>query len=154
MAIAHLRNAIRIRWLLLILAIFSSASVGHTDSAAAQLDQRRPVTVADVIRMKTLWDSSWVDGRPPKDNVAIFSPDKERFVVVIKSGDLVRNVNEYSIALFRSAEVFRHPAPEILITMSSSSNRPAVQQLSWQDNRTIAFVGKAPGDEQQGYTWD
>ncbi len=154
MAIAHLRNAIRIRSLLLILAIFSSASVGHTDSAAAQLDQRRPVTVADVIRMKTLWDSSWVDGRPPKDNVAIFSPDKERFVVVIKSGDLVRNVNEYSIALFRSAEVFRHPAPEILITMSSSSNRPAVQQLSWQDNRTIAFVGEAPGEEQQVYTYD
>src|SRR5260370_22747854 len=135
-----------------MLELFPSGFVGVADCAAAQLDQRRPVTVADVIRMKTLWDSSWVDGRPPKDNVAIFSPDKERFVVVIKSGALVRNVNEYSIALFSWDEVFRHPAPEILITMSSASNRPAVQQLSCQDNRTIAFVGEAPGDEQQVYT--
>src|SRR5260370_19023731 len=112
MAIAHLRNAIRIRSLLLILAIFSSASVGHTDSAAAQLDQRRPVTVADVIRMKTLWDSSWVAGRPPKDNVPIFSPDKERFFFVIKNGALLRNVNVYSIRPFRSPEAFPAPAPE------------------------------------------
>jgi dipeptidyl aminopeptidase/acylaminoacyl peptidase len=103
---------------------------------------RRPVTVSDAIRMTR------IEGR---GDIALFSPDYRRFVLVFKKGNLESNQVEYSLLLFRADEVFSAPKPKRLVTMSSSSNRPALHNVRWIDNHTVAFLGENPGQTQQVY---
>jgi dipeptidyl aminopeptidase/acylaminoacyl peptidase len=97
-------------------------------------------------------DPSYTAGQPTDGNVAQFSPDGEKFTVVLKRGNLERNTNEYSLSLWRTAEVFHSRRPELLLTFSSSSNREAIKRVTWLDNDTIAFLGENPGESQQLYT--
>src|SRR6266478_1076498 len=71
--------------------------------------QKRPVTVADSIRMTRLGDPLYFAGGPSKGLVAKVSPDGKRFVVVLRKGNLENNTNEYSLILFETDEVFRSP---------------------------------------------
>ncbi len=115
---------------------------------------KRPVTVADSIRMTRLGDPLYGLGVPSKGLVAKFSPDGKRFVVVLRKGNLETNTNEYSLILFATDEVFRSPNPRVLLSMSSSSNRPAIQNVVWlEDNDTILFLGENPGETTQIYSF-
>ena len=114
---------------------------------------KRPVTVPDSIRMTRLGDPLHDDGGPSKGLVAKFSPDGKRFVVVLRKGNLETNTNEYSLILFETDEVFRSPNPRVLLSISSSSNRPAIQNVVWLgDNDTILFLGEHPGETTQLYS--
>src|SRR3989442_4072158 len=115
---------------------------------------KRPVTVADVIEMTKLGDPNYFRRRLA-DRVAQFSPNGERFVVVLRKGNIARNSNEYMILLWETRDVFRGAAPDTLLTMSSPSNLPAIGALSWlSDNETITFIGEQPGDIRQIYTFN
>src|SRR5260370_21922905 len=104
---------------------------------------KHPVTVADVIRMRHL----------ASDTIAYFCPDGTKFVLVLRSGNLEQNTNDYSMLLWRTNEVFNTSSPETLLTFSSSSNTEAIKNLSWfSDNETLAFLGEQPGEVQQLYT--
>lgn len=106
----------------------------------------RPVTVTDVIRMARVR----ADGP-----IASFSPDATKFVIIVTKGNLARNTNDSSLLLFRTSEALTSPAPDVLLTMSSSSNGSgAVNQLVWQDNETIAFLGETPNSVKQLYTFN
>jgi dipeptidyl aminopeptidase/acylaminoacyl peptidase len=101
----------------------------------------RTVTVADSIEMTS------------SESAAKFSPDGTKFVVVLRKGNLEKNTNQYSLVLWRTEGIFHSASAQTLVTMSSSSNRPAIQNITWmQDNTTIAFLGENPGDVQQVYT--
>ncbi len=114
---------------------------------------KRPVTVPDSIRTTRLGDRLYDWGAPSKGLVAKFSPDGKRFVVVLRRGNLETNTNEYSLILFETDEVFRSPNPRVLLSMSSSSNRPAIQNVVWMDdNDTILFLGERPGETTQLYS--
>ena len=105
----------------------------------------RPVTVLDSIRMRRATD--WVPAR--------FSPDGKRFVVVLETGNPIRNTNEYTLLLWKTSDVFQSSAPEVLLTMPSSSNRAAIDNPTWlADNRTITFLGERPGELHQLYAFD
>jgi dipeptidyl aminopeptidase/acylaminoacyl peptidase len=122
----------------------------NPESAAA----KRPVTVADSIQMTRLGDLLYNDGAPSKGLVAKFSPDGKQFVVILRKGNLESNTNEYSLMLFDTNEVFRSPSPRVLLSMSSSSNRPAIQNVVWLgDNDTILFLGEHPGERTQLYSF-
>src|SRR5258708_34281618 len=54
---------------------------------------RRLVTVADAIRMTTASDGDDLSN----GSVALFSPDGQKCVVVLKKGNLEQNTNEYSL---------------------------------------------------------
>jgi dipeptidyl aminopeptidase/acylaminoacyl peptidase len=115
--------------------------------------QARPVTVEDAIRMAVVTsnaDFDWSD----TSGVAHFSPDGAQFVLVEKRGNIERNTNEYSMLLFDTRDVTEpsRVASKVLFTLSSSSSRPAMQQVKWIDNDTIAFLGENPGETQQLYT--
>src|SRR5258708_5046664 len=118
----------------------------------------RPVTVADTICMTKLGDHDYsVWGASPKGRVAHFSPDGKTFIVVIRKGNIQNNTNEYSMLLWHTSDVFNSPppAPRVLLTMSSSSNRPAIQNLKWlPDSTTVAFVGENPAEHAQLYTFN
>lgn len=126
----------------------------RTSHAQVLADQaKRPVTVADSIRMTRLGDVNYNFGAMAKPKVAEFSSDGKRFVVVLRKGNLEDNTNEYQLLLFYISSVFSSPRPEILLKMSSSSNRPAIQSVTWlEDNETLVFLGEHPGEKQQLYT--
>jgi len=114
---------------------------------------KRPATVPDSIQMTRLGDPKYTDGASSKGLVAKFSPDGKRFVVVLRKGNLETNTNEYSLTLFETDEVFRSPSPRVLVSMSSSSNRPAIQNVVWlDDNDTILFLGENPRETTQLYS--
>lgn len=114
---------------------------------------KRQVTVADSIEMTQLGDRSYAGGVPSKGIVAKFSPDGRRFVVVLKKGNLDHNTNDYSLILFETSTAFQSPEPKLLVSMSSSSNRPAIQNAAWlDDNDTVLFLGEHPGEQTQLYS--
>jgi hypothetical protein len=111
---------------------------------------KRPVTGVDSIRMKRLGDPYYTNGGPSKGIVAKFSADGKHFVVVLKKGNLEANTNEYSLVLFQTTEVFQSPEPQVLVSLASSSNRPAISDVLWLDhNDTILFLGERPGEQTQ-----
>jgi dipeptidyl aminopeptidase/acylaminoacyl peptidase len=104
---------------------------------------RRPATVADAIRMTRM-----VTG--PQ-----YSPDGKWFVVVTKRGDLEHNANIYSLLLWNAADVVHSPEADVLVAMSSTSNREAIKNVTWTHNsETLAFLGENPGETQQLYLID
>jgi len=129
------------------------ASAGASQAKSESVALKRPLTVADSIRMTRFGDPQYALGAASKGLVAKFSPDGKRFVVVLRKGNLETNTNEYSLVQFNTDEVFRSPTPRVLLSMSSSSNRPAIQNVVWMDdNDTILFLGENPGETTQLYS--
>jgi WD40 repeat protein len=130
-------------------------SVARTSQAKVERTiGKRPVTVPDSIQMTRLGDPLYNDGGSSIGLVAKFSPDGKRFVVVLRKGNLETNTNEYSLILFETDDIFRSPNPRVLLSMSSSSNRPAIQNVIWlDDNDTILFLGENPGETTQLYSF-
>jgi dipeptidyl aminopeptidase/acylaminoacyl peptidase len=130
----------------------SSTSTAQSPEVATLT--KRPVTVADSIQMTRLGDPSYAEGALSNGIVAKFSPDGKRFVVILKKGNLEANTNEYSLLLFQTAEVFQSPQPQVLVSLASSSNRPAINNVLWlDDNDTILFVGERPGEQAALYSF-
>src|ERR1039458_398586 len=132
----------------------SSPSSNATAQGPAMAGPRkRPVTVADSIQMTRLGDPSYTDGEPSKGIVAKISADGKHFVVILKKGNLEANANEYSLLLFQTAAVFQSPEPEVLVSLASSSNRPAIENVFWlDDNDTILFLGQPSGEQTALYS--
>ena len=116
---------------------------------------KRPVTVADAIRMTRIGEPLYVGytGVGPKEGFAAFSPDASRFAFVVTKGNLERNANDYSLLLFRTADVFRSAAPKRLAVFSSMSNSQGISNLRWlEDNQTILFLGSRRTEPTQLYS--
>lgn len=122
-------------------------------STAVGRSTKRPITVADSIQMTRLGDPIYTDGGSSKGIVAKFSPDGKRFAVVLKKGNLEANTNEYSLVLFQTYEKVQSLEPRVLVSLASSSNRPAISEVHWlDDNDTILFLGERPGEQTQLYS--
>jgi len=114
----------------------------------------RPVNVADAIQMNQLGELAYIRGIGARYSAAHFSPDGKSFLILSARGNIKRNTNDYVLLLFRSAQALRSPTPQVVAAFSSSSERPAIQDISWLDNRTIAFLGENPGEAPQLYSVD
>jgi dipeptidyl aminopeptidase/acylaminoacyl peptidase len=119
-------------------------------SAAGKTSSHRAVTVADAIAM-TRFLSFGEGGLASKDDAALFSPDGSRFLILVERGNLEKNTRVYSLFLVRSDAAFQSLKPHLLVSFSSSSNRPGIQDVKWLDNRWIAFMGERPNEQQQLY---
>jgi dipeptidyl aminopeptidase/acylaminoacyl peptidase len=110
----------------------------------------RPATIADSITMTLIG----VRGSESMDSaVATFSPDDAEFIVLTHRGSLEKNSNDYCLLLFHSADAFRSPRPDVLLTWPSLSNDPAISHVRWlADNKTILFLGKQTGQRQQVFS--
>ena len=114
--------------------------------------QKRPITVVDVVEMTRLEDTSFISGN---SSFAHFSPDGTKFVVLLRKGNLERKTNDFSLLLYRTAEAFHSPKPELLLRMSSTSIRDAITMIRWlPDNETLVFLGENPGEKSQVYTFN
>jgi len=128
-----------------------SARVGSTGQGQQGANAiKRAATVADSIQMTRLGDPYYDSGGSAKGIFAKFSPNGEQFVVVLRKGNLQDNTNEYSLVLFKTEEAFHSPTSRAVVSMSSSSNRPAIQNVVWlNDNDTLLFLGEHPGETSQ-----
>jgi len=119
-----------------------------------EIKAKRPVTVADSIQMTGLLGSEYRMGSS-KGHVATFSPDGERFVVVLQKGNLQNNTNEYSLLLYQTSKALRNANPAVLLTMTSSTNRDAIKTLRWlPDNETVVFLGENHGEVPQIHSFN
>ena len=155
------RNKLRV-----VLPVFVAlACVGPSFPAPAQesvsrdpstsLDEKRLITVADAIRMTKLGDRDYFYGGPSFGRVAHFSRDHKKFVVLLRKGNLEQNTNDYSLVLWNTDTVFTSGTPEVVLTMSSSSNREAIADIRWSsDNENLTFLGEGPGEQRQLYAFN
>lgn len=115
--------------------------------------RKSDVSAADTITMTSWADRGYFLGGQPDGPVGIFSPDRKDFVVVVKKGDLQNNTMQYLLLLFHTADAFRSPKPNVLVRMSSSSNRPAISTVKWvREGQAVAFIGENPGEMPQVYS--
>jgi dipeptidyl aminopeptidase/acylaminoacyl peptidase len=138
----------------LVLLCLMAFSVNVQAQPKIKKDQivQRSVTVEDAIRMTRLADPSYFHGNDINGHVAQFSPDGKLFVVVLRKGNLEKNTNEFSLLLYRTVEAMHSPTAEIVLRMSSSSNRDGITQVRWlSDNETLLFLGEGPGELSQVY---
>jgi dipeptidyl aminopeptidase/acylaminoacyl peptidase len=118
----------------------------------AQAENRR-VTVADMIEMTRWADRDYFLGGESRGRVGLFSPDRKQFIVAVKKGNVERNTVDYSLLLFRTNSVFQSPKPQVLVKMSSSSNRDAIAHIKWlSDSETVVFLGEKPEETPEVYS--
>jgi|HubBroStandDraft_6_1064221.scaffolds.fasta_scaffold03860_4 dipeptidyl aminopeptidase/acylaminoacyl peptidase len=116
---------------------------------------KRSIIVADAVRMTRVGDLDLFWGSPLPDQLAHFSPDGKKVVVIVRKGNLESNTREYSLLLWRTDDVLRSPSPKVVLKMSSSSNRQAIEDIMWlADNERIAFLGEQPEESHQVYIYN
>jgi dipeptidyl aminopeptidase/acylaminoacyl peptidase len=121
--------------------------------ARQQLDGKRPVTVDDAIRMTKIGAPAYYRGATSYGRVAQFSPDGKQFTVVLRKGDLDKNTNDYTLLLWRTEQAVHSSPPQVLLTMSCSSNLEAIADVTWlPDNETLLFLGKQNALPRQLYS--
>ncbi len=115
---------------------------------------KRPVTVADAIQMTRIAGPgarNAYGGGLAADFVS-FSPDSKRFALVVKRGKLKQNTTEYSILLYEIGKSLGQSHFKTLVSLESSSNREAINDITWlDDNETILFRGETIGEQSQLY---
>src|SRR5207247_1358941 len=103
------------------------------------------ITIADSI------GETLIAGWPP----ARFSQDGTKVIVVVKKGNLEKNTVDYSLLLWKTADVFHRSVHQPLLTMSSSSNRAGIEDITWlRDNETIVFLGEHRSGLHQLYSFN
>jgi len=132
------------------LAALALANAQQIDSAVGS-PANRPFTVADAIRMNKISGTAFAAVNA-KSGFATFSPNGRWFTIVVRRGNIERNTNDYSMLLFRTAEVFHHPRPRLLLSISSSSNNAGISDLNWlEDSDTILFLASRGSEPTQLY---
>jgi dipeptidyl aminopeptidase/acylaminoacyl peptidase len=131
--------------------ILGSSGVLSGESAGPG-SQKRGVTVADAISMARIVGTPY-PYISPKNGFAVFSPDGEHFAIVVAKGNLRHNTNDYSLLVFRSADIFHNATTKTLATFHCSSNRAGISEVKWlDDNNTILFLGSVGADPSQLYS--
>jgi dipeptidyl aminopeptidase/acylaminoacyl peptidase len=134
----------------------------HATAARAKAQGSQPpaepskhlVRVSDAIAMTRWADPDYFRGDSSLGRVALFSPDLQKFVIVVRKGIVEQNTNEFSLYLFLTSSVLQSPTPDLVLKMSSSSNRDAIREVRWlPDNATLAFIGENAGETPQVYTF-
>src|SRR5260370_5680673 len=124
----------------------STIQVEHISQGAPSGDRvtQDSITIADSI------SEMLIAGWPP----AHFSQDGTEFIVVVKKGNLERNTVDYSLLLWKTADVFHRVVQEPVLTMSSASNRAGIEDITWlRDNETIVFLGEHRSELHQLYSF-
>lgn len=147
--------------LAVLVTVFAVALLGAPKALAAP-GIGRTASVDDGIRMAELADPTYLSGAPACGfgtsiaPVASFSPDNSKFVVVFRQGDTRTNYNRYTMLLWKVNELGSEE-PRTVLTMSSSSTRPAIdpETISWaQSGDSLTFLGERPGGHHQIFELD
>lgn len=135
-----------------VLTILCVTGSCATPSAWAEPVAMRAATVSDGIEMTQPVSTSYIGGGPAWcHRIASFSPDHSEVVVVLRRGDVRRNLNHYELILWKTDEL-RKGKPRDVLHMSSSSTFPAIDPSSivWsQDGQSLTFLGEHAGGHHE-----
>jgi len=124
-------------------------------AVSGEKGSQRLVSVEDAIGMTRIADQGYFLGDPANTHIAHFSPDGKQFVIILKKGNLEQNTNDFTLFLFQTNKAFHGAKPDVLLKMSSSSNRDAIASLKWlDDNETLVFLGEKPSKLPQVCTFN
>src|SRR5262245_44083606 len=108
-------------------------------------ETKRKVDVRDFITMTRIAGpvgSTLYTGIGPQSDFASFSADGKQFIVVLRTGNLQTNANDYAIMHFTTFGALKGEPPRELATFSSRTNEEGVSKVTWlADNNTILFLG-------------
>ncbi len=145
-------DCLRVRTCLVPLTLFFLAPLmvrGQNSPSVA----KRPIAVADAIGTTRLQIQDYLG--PNAGQMVHFSPDGKRFVLVLIKGNLKQDTNDASLLLYQTVDALQAHKPDVLLRMSSSSNRDAISQIRWlADSYTLVFLGENPGEVSQLYSFD
>jgi dipeptidyl aminopeptidase/acylaminoacyl peptidase len=151
-----LSRCCRVSLIVGLLVCLDSAQL-RTAASPAPVGEKHAITVADTIAMtRVVGGNEYFTFATPMhgSDIAHFSPDGKDFVFILAKGNLVQGVNNFSLVLFHAADSFNSPEPDVLVQMSSSSNRDAIRSLRWlPDSDTIVFLGETPHAQSQVYAY-
>jgi dipeptidyl aminopeptidase/acylaminoacyl peptidase len=109
---------------------------------------QQAVTVRDLVELPQLVRAS------AQEEVVAYAPDGRSAAIVVKKGNIARNVVDYSLVVFDLASA-RVRVDTLLRRATSADRRDAITQVRWlSDNRTLAFLAEDPGTLPQVYTLD
>lgn len=144
-------DCLRVRICLLPLTLFFLAPLMAREQNPLSA-AKRPITVADDVGMTRLEVAGLSVAQ--SGEIAHFSPEGKRFVLVLRKGNPRQNTNDFSLLMYETANALQSPKPEVLLKMSSSSERDAISQIRWlADNDTLVFLGENPGELSQVYSF-
>jgi hypothetical protein len=112
---------------------------------------QRLVSVRDAIQMTELADPDYLDGASSCGHTASFSPNGKLFVVVVRRGDVARDVNVFSMLLWK-VQGDNAVGPRTILRMRSSSIWPGIDPdtIEWsQDSNSLMFLGEHAGDPHE-----
>ncbi len=119
----------------------------------ASVESKENITVEDMIEMTRWANVRYFWGANPNNGVAEYSPNGAHFIITLRKANLKTNTNDYTIYLFATNALFESAKPNLLLTMRSTSNTPAIRGIKWfADNQTLAFIGQHEGGMSQVYT--
>lgn len=126
--------------------------------AAVAFAHKRPFTVIDSIGMTRIVDPAPAYIVGASSHKFKWSPDGQKFVVVLRRGHLATDEVEDDLVLFKAKDVLEfvnakrpveRPASELLAVFRSSSGKAPIQSVRWQGNATLAFIGRT-GEQEAG----
>jgi dipeptidyl aminopeptidase/acylaminoacyl peptidase len=144
-------SRVHFRWTVFLL-VFVHTSVTTAESS--------PITVRDSIGLTVLADPDpYKSGRTIQD--VHWSPDKARFAVITRQGNLEQNCNRFRLLIFETAAVRNALArkqvatPTEVASFCSPTNRPGISHPKWlRGGRALAFLAEAIDRPAQVYEVD
>lgn len=91
---------------------------------------------------------------PQLNDEIIWSPDGRMVAVLTHRADLERNLNEFTLNLFKAEDLLMSSKREEIARLSSSSVRPAIENVRWMNSHALAFLGERPNELHQVFTVD
>jgi len=124
---------------------------GFASPAESQVAGQRAIEISDAVTMTVI---GALDDALSGSQIPHFSPDGNWFVIVLKKANLERDTNDSSLLLYKTVHGLQLQQPDLLLKMSSSSDREAISNIHWlADNQTIVFLGEHPGEGSQIYSF-
>ncbi|HTC46331.1 MAG TPA: prolyl oligopeptidase family serine peptidase [Candidatus Aquilonibacter sp.] len=151
----------------LAVVLMAAALCGSASVCGSEKDINDPLfTIKDSIEMSRIIDTALSttielrEKQPP--GVPIYSSDGEYFLLVTQRGVLSTNRLEGTIWLFNRKSVHDHVrgtrsaevVPQKLLSVSSTSNTPVIEDVRWIGPKEIAFLAKDGSPYQQLFVAD
>jgi dipeptidyl aminopeptidase/acylaminoacyl peptidase len=120
----------------------------------------KTLSVADAIEADRIVNTTEDYPNTP-DRTAIFSPDRKRFLIHTRRGDLRTNVMVDTLSLFDSTDVSallsgtaidaRAPQRILVVEIRSHHDWDAMDRVQWIDDRNVAFTAEGANGHLQAY---
>ncbi len=137
-----------------MLCVLCTSSHGAAPISANGL---RTFTVRDSIEMMQVLNFSGIEVNAPSASV-LFSPDRSRFLLRTRRGDLKRNVNVELLLLFAAKDVAAYlatehagtrPVPITIVQRDVTTDHGHISHVQWVNDDEVGFVAESDAGQNQ-----